>query len=106
MTVRPGSSTTTLTVQGRVRVPSSSTTPELSCSTCSSVAWGWTVTRYSLLMPPEGCIMALAKAPSLVISSRPSLSLSRRPTGYSRAGMSATRSMTVRRPSSSLTVVT
>ena len=53
-----------------------------------------------------GWVTACAKAPSLVISSRPSLSLSRRPTGYRRAGISLTSSMTVLRPSSSLAVVT
>ena len=54
----------------------------------------------------DGWVTACANAPSLVMSSRPSLSLSRRPTGYRRAGISLTNSITVLRPSSSLAVVT
>lgn len=48
----------------------------------------------------------LAKAPSLVIKSRPSLFRSSRPTGYTLAGASSTRSVTHRRPISSAVVVT
>ena len=106
ITVRPGSSVTTLMAQGMVLVPSSSTTPLLSLRMVASSARGCTVTRYSLEIPPDGWVTACAKAPSLVISSRPSLSLSKRPTGYRRAGMSLTKSITVLRPSSSLAVVT
>ena len=105
-TVRSGSSVTTLITAGWVRVPSSSSTPWLRATTCSSVARGRTVTRYSLLTPWEGCIIRLAKSPSLVSRSRPSLSRSRRPTGNTRAGTPSIRSITVLRPSSSLVVVT
>ena len=67
---------------------------------------GMPVGCIGLRIPPDGWVTACAKAPSLVISSRPSLSLSKRPTGYRRAGMSLTKSITVLRPSSSLAVVT
>ena len=72
----------------------------------AALALGCTVTRYSLLTSNFGWMSRCIKSPSLVKSSRPSESLSSRPTGNTRFPQSATRSAAVRRPSSSFRVVT
>ena len=65
-----------------------------------------TVTRYSFSIWWLGCSSRCIQAPSLVISSRPSESMSSRPTGYTRAPQPDTSSAAVRRPRSSDRVVT
>ena len=69
------------------------------------MARGCTVTRYSFVTPWLGWVSRLANSPSFVSSKSPSLSLSSRPTGYTRAGTPSIRSITVLRPRSSLVVV-
>ena len=60
-----------------------------------------THTRYSFSTPWEGWVSRWVNAPSSVRRSRPSESMSSRPTGHTRAGQSATSSATVFRPLSS-----
>ena len=81
ITVRSGSSTTTRMTTGCVLVPSSSTTPSVRAISCSSVARGCTVTRYSFVTPWLGWVSRLANSPSFVSSKSPSLFRSSRPTG-------------------------
>ena len=64
-----------------------------------------TVARYSFSTPWLGWASRLASSPSLVSSSSPSVSTSRRPTGKTR-GSAGTSCTTVRRPCGSAAVVT
>ena len=91
---------------GEVTTPSSRRTPETSRRTSSAPSVPRAFTRYTRGLSREGWSSAWVTSPSLVSSSRPSLSRSRRPTGKIRTRRSGTRSSTLRRPRSSRTVVT
>ena len=73
------------TLHGRVTVSRIGTPDDIFC-TNSAVTGRSMVTSYSFSWPPAARSMRFTMSPSLVSSSRPSLSLSSRPTGNIRAG--------------------
>jgi hypothetical protein len=96
---------TSSTWAGDIR-PSSRFTPRWSRVTTRASTFPFTFTRYSRSFPRDGCRSVCERSPSFVIRSKPDVSRSKRPTGKTRPTDDGIKSMTVRRPSLSLTVVT